>query len=205
MQILIADDHALTREGLRLLLQTFDPQLRYLEAGSYTELTDLLALHPDVDLAIVDLAMPGREQSNPLAGLRQRFPTVPLVVLSGCEDPAEMRLALSSGAVGYLTKSASAQVLRSALGLILAGGVYVPPALLDKAATDDDNLALSPRQREVLGQLVLGKSNKEIARDLGMSEATVKVHLGAVFRSLAVTSRLQAVREVQRRRLFQSD
>jgi two-component system nitrate/nitrite response regulator NarL len=208
MKLLIADDHALTREGLCLLLQKLEPHTAVFEAGGYEELAALLAEHPDADLAIVDLDMPGRTEGTTLAALRQRHPTVPMVVLSGCEDREEMRRALGSGAMGYLPKSASPQVLLNALRLVLAGGVYVPPALIEADAAEpvadrEADVALSPRQHEVLGQLMLGKSNKEIARALGMSEATVKVHLGAVFRALRVTSRTQAVRAAQRKRLIE--
>lgn len=208
MKLLIADDHALTREGLRLLLRQLDDDVRVHEAASYDELSALLTEHPDADLAIVDLHMPDPEGKGSLAALRSQHPTAPVVVLSGSEDAQDMRRALGVGAMGFLPKSAPPAVLLNALRLVLSGGIYVPPALLAQGVATPADAAgsavtLTPRQRGVLEQLVLGRSNKEIARTLGMSEATVKVHLGAIFRALNVTSRTQAVLAARQHRLFE--
>jgi DNA-binding NarL/FixJ family response regulator len=207
MKILIADDHALFREGLRQVLRQLGEEVCVLEAGNYAELRALLEAHADADLAIVDLDMPGAEGDRRLESLLAAHPTVPTVVLSASEHTADMQRALDAGAMGYLTKSTPAEVLLCALRLVLSGGVYVPPALVRRGEPRGDRDvglgALSARQRDVLERLVLGQSNKEIARELGMSEATVKVHLTAIFRALNVSNRAQAVRVVRERGWFE--
>jgi DNA-binding NarL/FixJ family response regulator len=205
MKILIADDHELFREGLRQLLRQLADGALVLEAANYTELLALLGEHPDADLAIMDLNMPGHDTELRLESLFAAHPTVPTVVLSASEYSSDMQRALDAGAMGYLPKSTPADVLLCALRLVLSGGIYVPPALVTNGGgrrADGGLGGMTPRQREVLERLVLGRSNKEIGRELGMSEATVKVHLTAIFRALNVTNRVQAVHRVKERQLF---
>ncbi|MBI1425421.1 MAG: response regulator [Gammaproteobacteria bacterium] len=205
MKILIADDHELFREGLRQLLRQLAEDMQVLEAASYTELLALLGEHPDADLAIMDLNMPGYSTEVKLESLLAGHPTVPTVVLSASEYSSDMQGALDAGAMGYLPKSTPADVLLCALRLVLSGGIYVPPALVNNGAgrrAEGGLDTLTTRQREVLERLVLGRSNKEIGRELGMSEATVKVHLTAIFRALNVTNRAQAVHVVKERQLL---
>jgi DNA-binding NarL/FixJ family response regulator len=204
MKILIADDHALFREGLRQLLRQLGEEVCVQEAGSYTELHALLEAHADADLAIVDLDMPACQGEARLETLLAAHPTMPTVVLSASESAADMQRALDAGAMGYLPKSMPPEVLLCALQLVLSGGIYVPPALIRRGVPCGTGGldALSARQREVLARLALGHSNKEIARELGMSEATVKVHLTAIFRVLNVANRAQAVHVVRERGWF---
>jgi DNA-binding NarL/FixJ family response regulator len=207
MQILIADDHALFREGLRRVLAQLGEDVCVSEAGDYAQLQALLDAHPDADLAIVDLDMPGREHAVCLESLLAAHPTIPLVVLSASEHTADMQRVLDAGAMGYLAKSTPADVLLCALRLVLSGGIYVPPALVKSHLRGNGGTgleALSARQRDVLERLALGHSNKEIGRQLGMSEATVKTHLTAIFRTLHVTNRTQAMRMVRERGWFRS-
>lgn len=203
MKILIADDHALLRRGLGETLNQLGEDVTVLEAADLASACTRLREHPDADLAIIDLRMPGMNGGASLRMLNEAAATVPLVILSASENPAEMRDALDHGAVGFISKGESAAVILNALRLVLAGGVYVPPALLrqPQAATESmDNPIgkLTPRQRDVLRLLTDDKSNKEIARLLDLTEATVKAHVTAIFRVLNVTNRTQAVRLVER-------
>ncbi|BEP94000.1 response regulator transcription factor [Acidovorax sp. A79] len=209
MKIILADDHTLFREGLQHLLSALDPQAQVLEANDYASAALLVVEHPDAALALVDLDMPGRDASAPGGGGLERLlalaPGVPVVVLSAREDPAVVRDVLDAGAMGFISKRERAAVMLNALHLVLAGGIYLPPMLLGTAARASACAALTPRQVEVLHGLANGHANKVIARQLGMSEATVKAHTGAIFRSLEVSNRVQAVRMARRLGLLAPD
>jgi DNA-binding NarL/FixJ family response regulator len=125
---------------------------------------------------------------------------LPIVVLSGSEDRADMRRALNRGAMGFIPKSATAPVMLSALRLVLAGGVYVPPAMVESSGSADDcaQRVLTPRQIDVLARVIEGQQNKAIAAALGLSEATVKAHVTALFKTLNVRNRTQAARAAER-------
>lgn len=209
MKIIVADDHMLFREGVRHILADLGQDVVVLQAGNYTQAETLLATHPDADLAIIDLDMPGMEVAGSLGRLTQEARTVPLVILSASEDPADMQRALNAGAMGFIPKSESAAVILNALRLVLSGSIYIPPALLRASVTSysggrgDHGETLTPRQRDVLQQMIHGISNKEIGRLLGLSEATVKAHVTAIFKCLNVSNRTQAVSVAERLRLFE--
>lgn len=196
MKILLADDHALFREGVKQLLTHLHTQVQVVEAANGAEVMRLAQAQPDFDLVLLDLAMPGIDGFAGLAAFRAHAPSVPVVVLSGSEDPADVRAALDGGAAGFIPKSSASEVILSALRLVLAGGVYTPPGLLNgqNAMVSKSQLsALTPRQREVLALLGQGKSNKEIGNAMGLSEATVKQHVSAILKTLHVANRMQAV------------
>jgi DNA-binding NarL/FixJ family response regulator len=203
MKIIIADDHALLRKGLRDTLEQLGPAVTVVEAEDHDTARARLLEHPDADLAVIDLRMPGMNGAASLSGLGSAAATVPLVILSASESPEEMQDALDHGAVGYIPKSESPAVILNALRLVLSGGMYIPPALL-KSMRDARPAAhataekLTPRQRDVLQLLVQGKSNKEIARRFELTEATVKAHVTAIFKCLGVSSRAQATRLIER-------
>ena len=214
MKILIADDHRLVIEGLKAELAELGPDIEFVLAMSADEL--LAVASDDLDLAIIDLNM-GADGPAHVDEIRRRYPAVPVIVLSGRDDPAIMRTALARGVVGFIPKAYSSEVLLSAVRLVLAGGVYVPPMLLSAlcpgiavgapapeaagrtvapaAAHTLDHLrnVLTDRQIEVLQLLSQGKPNKLIGRALGISEGTVKIHLAAIFRALNVRNRTEAV------------
>lgn len=203
MRILIVDDHALFRQGLRFLLRDLDAKLEISEAGDCAQAVALGA--EPFDVVLLDLHMPGVAGLAALEAVRQAFEASRIVVLSGEEDPRQIRRAIDAGAVGFIPKSATPEVLLSALRLVLADGIYLPTVALrgvdDPAAAaapsemTSDRLreTLSERQVDVLQKAVQGKANKVIARELGISEGTVKAHLSAAFRALGVHNRTEAV------------
>ena len=216
MKILIADDHRLVIEAVKSKLSELEPGIVFVQALSVDEL--LARLDDDIDLAVIDLHMPGAEGQAHINEVRLRHPAVPVIVLSGTEDPIVMRSALERGVLGFIPKAYSPEVMISAVRLVLAGGVYVPPMLLSAmplgilagvsmaaVSVPDTGVAtaaqtlhrlrsvLTERQVEVLQLLSQGKPNKLIGRSLGISEGTVKIHLAAIFRALNVRNRTEAV------------
>lgn len=196
MKIIVADDHPLTRAGLVQVLAAIGPDVECIEAADYVGTAAALQAHPDAVLALIDLAMPGMNGIASIENLTCGAPTVPVVVVSANDQPADIRRAIEAGAAGYIPKSESTTVLLDALRLVLDGGTYVPPALATSAAAPA-MAAFTSRQIEVLTRIAEGQSNKDIGRALGLSEATVKAHVAAVFRTLGVHSRTQAVRVAQ--------
>lgn len=204
MKILIADDHALFREGLRYVLARLgDDEVEVFQAKDGAEALALVAGHPDLDLILLDLAMPGMDGFAGLRALRARIPSVPVVILAASEEPADIRLALDGGAMGFIPKSSTSEVMLTALRLVLAGGVYLPPAFLERSRTGKggivsatptlEKLGLTARQFDVLRLLGQGKSNKEIAQALALAEGTVKLHVSAILKALDAVNRTQAV------------
>jgi DNA-binding NarL/FixJ family response regulator len=217
MKILIADDHRLVIEAVKAKLSELEPGIEFVLAMSVDEL--LAGASDDIDLAVIDLNMPGAEGQAHIDEIRRRHPAVPVIVLSGYEDPAVMRSALERGVLGFIPKAYSPEVMLSAVRLVLSGGVYVPPMMLSAlppgviagipasaavgasqrgSAASAQTLehlrnVLTERQVEVLQLLSQGKPNKLIGRALGISEGTVKIHLAAIFRALNVRNRTEAV------------
>lgn len=215
MKILITDDHPLFRDGLRYVLQPLDEDLTIFEAGNFDETVGIATAHPDLDVVLLDLAMGGTHGLAALQRLRGRFPALPVVIISASEDGDTMRRALDLGAQGFIPKSSSSSVMLGALRLVLAGGIYLPPAFLaevktiparDKKDFDAPSPArgsvssppgpahgLTLRQLEVLSLVCKGFANKEICNLLGLSEGTVKIHVTAILKALNVTNRTRAV------------
>lgn len=198
MNLLLVDDHALFRGGLKSLLQELGGDLVLDEAGNFTQALERASARR-YDLILLDLNMPGLNRLDALTALREAVPEVPVVVLSGEDEPAVVRAAIERGAMGFIPKTATQEVLIQALRLVLARGVYLPVSVLDapapaRAGEPASALpGLTPRQIEVLRCVIRGKPNKVIARDLDISEATVKVHLSSVLRALGVRNRTEAV------------
>ena len=205
MRVLIADEHALFREGLRHVVAEVDTTPKICEAESFDSALKQARTSPKIDLALVSLSLPGVIGFEPLGTLARFLGNAPLVALSVSEDPADVGRALAHGVRGYVLKSARAEVIQHVLSLVLAGETYVPPIVMTQSdlSGDVDMVAatsatlfdkLTPREGDVLDVLVEGHPNKEIARQLGLQEVTVKVHLKGVFRKLGATNRTQAVR-----------
>lgn len=194
----LADDHPIMRAALATALAELGAP-RFVEASDAQGALALVEAHPDLDLLLVDLRMPGASGLDTIRTLRARAPQVPLVVVTADEDPAQVAALLALGVSGYVPKSEPPAVIVSAVRLVLAGGTYVPPRLLSSSAGAGDGTPdLTPRQVEVLRLLAQGLPNKSIANALGVSEGTVKVHLIAVFRALNVRNRTAAVLAAKR-------
>jgi len=193
MRILVCDDHALFREGLELVIGQLDETVELFGVGDAESALARIDADDDVDLVLLDLQLPGMDGFTALARLRREHPSVPVVLLSASEQPADVRVALDAGAAGFIPKSTRGSVLLGALQLVLAGGVYVPPFMLDAPAPSTRPLdGLSPRQLEVLRLLARGLTNKDIARVLGIAEGTVKTHVIHLYEALEVTNRTEA-------------
>lgn len=214
MKILVVDDHALIRTALRGVLAQLDSGLTMLEASDCHSAFDLIEAQPDLDLVLLDLNLPGKHGLAALEELRMRYPALPVVVLSSANDRASVMQALDLGAMGYIPKLSSNEVLVSALRLVLSGGIYIPPEILARSGNLPPagsataaapsaqgappprvpaDLGLSEREARVLRLLLEGKSNKLICRELDLAESTVKNHVTQILKALNVTSRTQAV------------
>ncbi len=197
MNVLIADDHPLVRDALARTLRGVLPEARVIEAADLPAAVAALQAQA-CGLVLLDLHMPGMDGVAGVRQLRALFPSVPLAVVSAEQDPAIVRAACAAGAVAWLPKSEAPALLQQALRLVLGGGTYLPAlALADLrpgAAMPAPDLArLTPRQRDVLRCLMQGLPNKLIARELGLSEGTVKIHLAALLRLLQARNRTEAV------------
>ena len=204
MKILVIDDHPLLREAVREVLKQLDASIKVVEASDCDAALAVAEREPELDLILLDIQMPGRSGLDALSDLREKHPEVPVVVLSGSELPGDVMRALDGGAMGFIPKSQPSRVMINALRLVLAGGVYLPPEILnqsifppgmapaEKPRTSED-IGLTGRQSEVLALLVQGKPNKLICRELGLAEGTVKIHISGILKALGVNNRTQAV------------
>ncbi|GGK50103.1 response regulator [Salinarimonas ramus] len=198
--IVIADDHPLFRGALRQAVTSVLEDPDVVEAGGLDELTATLATTSDVDLVLLDLTMPGVQGYSGLIYLRAQHPDIPVVIVSANEDPVVIRRAIGFGASGFIPKSLDTAEIGAAVQAVLAGDSWTPPDV-DLTADDDDEAAeiakrmatLTPQQVRVLMMLSEGLLNKQIAYELGVSEATVKAHVSAILQKLGVESRTQAV------------
>lgn len=202
MNILVVDDHPLYRSGVAYTLQDSGMAVQVVECASLEAAFQRLDGDLRVDLLILDLQMPGYRGVDSVRTVRTRRPDVPVLVLSGQEDPAVVRECIELGACGFVPKSAPSEQFHAALTLVLSGGVYLPPASLSVAAPNARpseeawarlGARLTERQRQVLLGIVQGKPNKVIARDLGLSDTTVKSHVAHILEALEVSNRTEAV------------
>jgi DNA-binding NarL/FixJ family response regulator len=204
MKILVIDHHPLLREGLRHVLTQLCTQLLLVEAAAGAEALDQVSANPDINLALLDLELPDMDGFRTLAALRKECPAMPVVVLAERCDRQIVLEAIDMGAMGFISKSTSSQVILGALRLVLSGGVYLPKEVLveagfrsgpgqRKSSNPVHDEVLTKRQREVLALIAQGKSNKVICRELGLAEGTVKIHVSAILRALMVCTRTQAV------------
>lgn len=201
MKILHADEHTLFRDGLRHILTTLDDDLEFLEADTLASARNSLTFHDDIDLVLLDIQLSDLSGCAGLRLLWETNPTIPLVVLTACEDRSLAKQAIESGAAGYVPKSVTSQTLLNALRIVLNGGIYAPRSLSHAPAqngfTAPRHSILTRRQLEVLALMSEGLPNKLIARQLFVSEATVKGHVTAILDILGVKNRMQAVNKVR--------
>jgi DNA-binding NarL/FixJ family response regulator len=207
MKVLLVDDHVLFREGISMILKNLMGVVEIFEAGSCREALSQLADQARMDLVLMDIGLPDMSGIEGIVLIREQYPDVCVVALSSSEDKATVLGALDSGAMGFVPKTSSSAILTSALRLILARGIYLPPSVflgdrtpsqpptsasVDRKISPAD-LGLTTRQTEVLHRILQGKSSKAICRELELSSSTVKTHTSAVLRALNVTTRTQAV------------
>jgi DNA-binding NarL/FixJ family response regulator len=225
MKFLIADDHPLVRRALSLTLERVCPGSTVLDADTLESAFSIAAEHPDLDLFLMDLFMPGTGGLEGLKLAKNRLPFIPIAIVSADESSSSALGALELGAAGYLPKSLPEEIMRAALSLILAGGIYVPPMIAEQALSSSAgtpypyaspssyispphaaakqplrSATLTPRQSEVLDLVIEGLANKEIADRLSLAEATVKVHITAILRAYGVSNRTKAISAARRER-----
>jgi DNA-binding NarL/FixJ family response regulator len=210
MKVLVVDDHALIREALRGVLKEVKGDAAVLEASDCRQAMQLIAEHADLSLILLDLTLPDRDGFSVLAELRERYPAISVVVLSAVQDRSSIVKALDLGALGFIPKSGQREVMLSALQLVFAGGIYIPPEILvcedlplpkptltrlaaDTARVTPGDLGLTGRQLDVLALMMQGKSNKAICRVFELALPTVKNHVTAILKALKVTNRTEAV------------
>jgi DNA-binding NarL/FixJ family response regulator len=199
-RLIIADDHPLFRGALREAVNGLFQNVEIAEAGSFDEINKLLGRDGDVDLILLDLAMPGVRGFSGLMCLRAQHPSVPVVIVSANEDPAVIRRCMHFGAAGFIPKTLGVDQMREAVSRVLAGEEWTPPDIDLEHGTDAQTAdlmarlaTLTPQQVRVLMMLSEGLLNKQIAYELTVSEATVKAHVSAILQKLGVESRTQAV------------
>ena len=199
-RLVIADDHPLFRGALRESISGLLERVDIAEAGTFDDAVELLERGADVDLVLLDLAMPGVRGFSGLMFIRAQYPSVPVVVVSANDDPAAIRRCMAFGASGFIPKTLGVDAMRAAISHVLGGGVWTPPDVDLGAGSDAEATelmarmaTLTPQQVRVLMMLSEGLLNKQIAYQLSVSEATVKAHVSAILQKLGVESRTQAV------------
>ena len=198
LKILIADDHTLFRESLSLLLLRLeDREPTIIQANHSEQAIQLAEQTPDLDMILMDIDMPGTSGMSAIKTLRQVVPDVPIIMISADEGSHQIFRAIDLGARGFIPKTTSADVMLSALKLVLNGGVYLPEQFLvayqNHGSNSGNEKQLTPRQMEILRLLQKGEQNKNIAHQLNLSESTVKVHVRRLFTALDARNRSQAV------------
>jgi DNA-binding NarL/FixJ family response regulator len=215
--VLIADDHPLFREALKHAVAQALPDVKVCEADCVASLFATLESHAEIDLLLLDLNMPGAQGFSALVQSRSHYPAVPVIVISGREDANLVARTLAHGAAGFVSKSAPVASIINALRTVSQGGLWAPDATESGLSFDSDPALahgegeaaqriarLTPQQFRVLSMLCSGMINKQMAAELGVSEATVKAHMTAVMEKLGATNRTQAVLIAQRLALDQS-
>ena len=205
MKVLITDEQSLFRDGLFLRLEQIDNTMTIIQSSGLSEMQDILATNDDIDFLILDIDIAAENATEIIEKIKATY-TVEIIAISSSEDVRKIKKILSLGVKGYIPKKLDSNILSGALKLILDGGTYIPPVFLDNSiknsANSPSNIALQKnltnRQSQVLDLIAQGKSNKQIAYDMGVSEATVKLHINALLRSLKVNNRTQAVITAQK-------
>ena len=205
LKLLVVEDHALVREGLLQTLSGLEPGALAVGAAGAAAALELLAQGEDYELILLDLMLPGTHGLGLLGVLRKRFPTIPVVILSAIDDADTIARAMKQGASGFVPKTSSGEVLLDALREVLAGRLYLPPALpgrrVPRRRSAAERFGLTPGQARVFELLAQGMSNRQIGELLGLTEGTVKVHVSAIFKAMNVSNRAQALLLLNRPRV----
>jgi DNA-binding NarL/FixJ family response regulator len=211
MKILVVDDHSLITDALSVLFLDLDPEAEVLTTRTAESALELQQQHPDLDLVVLDLGLPGVSGTSLLEAMVAQAPEMKILVLSGQQDPRNVMRVLQLGAAGFVPKSMASETLLSAVKFVLSGGVYIPADLLDEVnranmmATPDrpreaggGRIELTERQEQVLQLLARGAPIKIICRELGLSEGTVKTHVTAIYRAFGASNRTEALLAARR-------
>ena len=200
MRVLVADDHELFLKGLEFILRDSYPDIELVFAHNYAEIFTFLESDRRFDLLMTDLAMPKGKWQEALPHIHMLLPSTPIIILSAVFDKEIVQKTMDIGVSGYIPKTSPNAVIISALNLVMAGGMYIPPELLNNQPEQSAEAShiLTPRQIDVIRAVAEGKSNKQIAYELGLSEGTVKLHVTAILKLLNVNNRTGAVREAER-------
>ena len=220
MNLILADDHTLFRNGLALLLDQQCGDCTIWEGDSLDAALAQADAHPEADIALLDLHMPGMQGEAGIRRFIERHPAIPVVILTGAEDPGQIQNVLSAGAAGFIPKSSTPSVMISAIRLVLSGGTYIPPQLISGAISPSSKpsltqadgesggragIQLTERQAQVLRLMAEGKPNKAICRELSIEEGTVKAHIATIFRVLDVNNRTEAATAARSRGLLKPE
>jgi len=203
MKLILADDHTLFRNGLALLLKAHSAPCEIWEGDGLDAALAEAQAHPDAEVALLDLNMPGMDGMQGIHRFKALLPELPLIILTGADAPQQIQEVLAAGASGFIPKSSTPAVMLSAIQLVLSGGTYVPPQVLSGGPASAPSRAwssmreraqtqLTERQMQVLRLLAAGKPNKMICRELDIEEGTVKAHIATIFRVLDVANRTEA-------------
>lgn len=200
MKILLVDDHKLVRAGLVLVLKQMEDGIDLIEAGTGREAIEMAKTTSDIDLVLMDLDLPEGSGLEALTAINAKNPKLPVVILSAMEDQTMVSRAMELGARGFIPKSATGEVMLNSLRLVLSGGVCLPSGYgeVPRGETNMEIPNLTQRQLEVLRLMAQGNSNKEIARVLGISENTVRVHISAIISAMDATNRTEAAYSAMR-------
>ena len=206
MKVLITDEQSLFRDGLSLRLEQIDNTIAVLQSSNIQEMQNILSTTDDIDFLILDIDMVAQNIAETIEKIKKTSVYTKIIAISSSEDIRNIKKVLSFGVKGYIPKKLDSNILSGALKLILDGGTYIPSTFLDNNIKNSENLLtnntlqknLTNRQSQVLDLIAQGKSNKQIAYDMGVSEATVKLHINALLRSLKVNNRTQAVITAQK-------
>lgn len=204
--IVIVDDHPLFLDGISLTLSSGFPGARITPINAFEQAIRFAAEPGEIDILLLDINMPEGSALSTLAHIKKLRPAMPIVMISAAEDIETIHAFLGAGAKGYIPKSSTVQVMLSAIQLVWSGGIYLPPSIFNDRAPQENHAVqvapentsdvpnqLTQRQQDVLRLLRSGKTNKEIANDLGLSEGTVKIHMTAIFKALGVRNRTSAL------------
>lgn len=209
LKLLVVEDHALVREGLLATLKNLGEDTETFGVPDANEAIGVLEIE-DIDMMILDLMLPGTKGQTFLPLVRRRFPTVPVVVLSALDDADTVSRVMKAGASGFVSKSGSSSELLEALRAVLSGEIYLPPKLLELTSRSEtangggkslaQRFGLTKAQARVLDLLTEGRSNRQIAELLGLTEGTVKIHVSAIMKAMGVSNRSEAALMASRKR-----
>jgi DNA-binding NarL/FixJ family response regulator len=191
IRILVVEDHHVVRQGLVALVRTVPDMAVVAEASDGRQAVELFRQHKP-DVTIMDLRLPQMSGVDAIKTIRQEFPAARIIVLTTFDGDEDIYRALQAGARGYLLKDMFGEELMDAIRTVHAGKTRIPPAVAQRLAERMGGPSLTARELEVLNLIAAGKSNKEIGKELTISEATVKTHINSILSKLAVNDRTQA-------------